>query len=547
MRRPASATLLASLLLLAVSAAATASTGTATAPQWDLDWARDAVFYEVFVRSFADSNGDGVGDLNGLTAKLDYLNDGDPATTSDLGVTGLWLMPIFASPSYHGYDAVDYRRINPDYGSDADFDRFLTEAHRRGIRVILDLMINHTSSQHPWFVESASDPASPKRDWYVWRTDDPGWKQPWGDGPTWHAKNGAFYYGIFWGGMPDLNFDNPAVRAEITDIARYWLGRGVDGFRLDAARHISADGPGEQQNDTPRTHAFWREFTAGIRATYPRALLLGENWTQTDVIASYYGSTATVKAGDELPMSFDFPLGEAILKALQTGDASPVTQKVQEVAATYPAGALDAIFLTNHDMPRVARQLGSDPALAAAATLLLTLPGTPFVYYGEELGMSGGEGGDDRQKRTPMPWTSDQNAGFTTATPWFAPAPGWEAKNVERESKAGGSLLNLYRRLIHLRRQSPALSRGSFVALSSASTPSPLLAFVREAAGERLLVVVNVGGAAAVAGTYSVGADSIQPLLASDGSGGPWLVEGGGIKLELPAYGAGIWRLGRQR
>ncbi len=181
----------------------------AAAPGWQLDWARGATFYEIFVRSFADSDGDGVGDLRGLTAHLDYLNDGDPATTTDLGVEGLWLMPIFASPSYHGYDTVDYRTINPAYGTMEDFETFIAAAHKRGIKVIVDLVINHTGADHPWFVDSASSPASPKRDWYVWRADDPGWKQPWGGGPTWHEKNGAYYYGIFWSGMPDLNLAQP--------------------------------------------------------------------------------------------------------------------------------------------------------------------------------------------------------------------------------------------------------------------------------------------------------------------------------------------------
>ncbi|MCB1058058.1 MAG: alpha-amylase, partial [Acidobacteria bacterium] len=202
--------------------------------QWDLDWADGAVFYEIFVRSFADSDGDGIGDFKGLTAKLDYLNDGDPATTGDLGIEGIWLMPVFASPSYHGYDTTDYDAVNPEYGTLEDFETFLAEAHRRGIRVIVDLVLNHTSAQHPWFVASASSPDSPKRDWYEWSDTDPGWTRPWGEpgAPTWHEKNGAYYYGIFWSGMPDLNFRNPEVREEAKRLARQWLDRGVDGFRL---------------------------------------------------------------------------------------------------------------------------------------------------------------------------------------------------------------------------------------------------------------------------------------------------------------------------
>src|SRR5262245_18585835 len=293
--------------------------------QWDLEWVRGAVFYEVFVRSFADSDGDGVGDLRGLTAKLDYLNDGNPGTGPDLGVDALWLMPVFESPSYHGYDTVDYDKIDREYGTEADFDRLLAEAHRRGIKIIVDLVMNHSSSQHPWFVESDSSPSSPRRDWYVWRADDPGWTQPWGgSNPTWHAGQHGFYYGVFWGGMPDLNHRNPAVRREMQAIAARWIGRGVDGFRLDATRHLVEDGPDQEQVDTPETHEVLKELSAAVRRASPRAILVGENWTDTPKIAAYYGSTAVVKGGDELPMSFDFPLASAIVEGVGTGEASGI-------------------------------------------------------------------------------------------------------------------------------------------------------------------------------------------------------------------------------
>ncbi|HSN87979.1 MAG TPA: alpha-amylase family glycosyl hydrolase, partial [Thermoanaerobaculia bacterium] len=271
-------------------------------PSWDHDWARGAVFYEVFVRSFQDSNGDGIGDLPGLISRLDYLNDGNPATDTDLGVDALWLMPVFNSPSYHGYDTVDYESIEPDYGTTADFQRLLDEAHRRGIRVIVDLVVNHSSAQHPWFIESSASPRSSYRDWYVWRADNPGWKQPWGgSNDTWHEKNGAFYYGVFWGGMPDLNYFTPAVREEMKRIAALWLRRGVDGFRLDATRHLFANGPGEGQNDQPETHVYLKEFSEHVRKASPHAVLVGENWTQTPIIARYF---------DDLPMNFNFPLAE---------------------------------------------------------------------------------------------------------------------------------------------------------------------------------------------------------------------------------------------
>ena len=262
-------------------------------------------------------------------------------------------MPVFASPSYHGYDTVDYETINPDYGTNADFARLLSEAHRRGIRVIVDFVVNHTGSGHPWFVDSASSPSSAHRDWYVWRTDDPGWTQPWGGtNPTWHPLNGFYFYGVFWSGMPDLNFRTPAVRREIERLASLWLDRGVDGFRLDAARHIVEDGPGQAQVDTPETHAYWKEFAAFVRAAKPQATLVGENWTDTPIIATYFGSTAEIAGGDELPMNFDFPLAERILAGVDSGDAAAISAKLAEIQGVYPPGVVDAPFLTNHDQVR---------------------------------------------------------------------------------------------------------------------------------------------------------------------------------------------------
>ncbi|MBE9472169.1 MAG: alpha-amylase, partial [Chloroflexi bacterium] len=195
-------------------------------------WWNDAIFYEIFVRSFYDSDGDGVGDLNGLIEKLDYLNDGDPATTDDLGVTGLWLMPISQSPSYHGYDVADYLTVDDEYGTNEDFRRLMEEAHKRDIRVIVDLVLNHTSSQHPWFQSARDDVDSPYRDFYVWSEENPGYKSPWG-GQVWHRTSSGYYYGIFWEGMPDLNYDNPAVTTEMEEVIRFWLeDMGADGFRL---------------------------------------------------------------------------------------------------------------------------------------------------------------------------------------------------------------------------------------------------------------------------------------------------------------------------
>jgi glycosidase len=531
------------LLTLACAGPLSAASKRTPAPavvQWQHEWARGAVFYEVFIRSFADSDGDGVGDLRGLTGKLDYLKD--------LGVDALWLMPIFESPSYHGYDTIDYEKIQPAYGTGEDFDRFLAEAHKRGIKVILDFVMNHTSSKNPWFLDSASSLTSQHRDWYVWRTDDPGWKQPWGDGPTWHPSEigntehyTTYYYGIFWSGMPDLNFSNPAVRQEMEHLAGEWLARGVDGFRLDATRHLFADGPGDLQNDQPETHDYLREFAASVRQAKPQATLVGENWTETPKIATYYGSTAVVKEGDELPMSFDFPLAEAIVKAVHDGEASGVAAKLQEIAALYPAGIIDTPFLTNHDQQRVATDLGNDPVkLRSAAAVLLTLPGAPFLYYGEEVGLQNGPGGKDEFKRTPMPWDETSGGGFTTGHPWFDFAPGRETANVAVETGDPSSLLSYYRQLIHLRHASAALKKGDLKLLTPGDRSAPVLAFTRQSGKERVLVVHNLGTSEVAAGPYAIAGRKLELLF------GPTAkpVKGAeGWTVTVPAGASGVWRV----
>lgn len=489
----------------------------------DQDWLRGAVFYEVFVRSFADSDGDGVGDLRGLTAKLDYLNDGDPSTTTDLGVDALWLMPVFQSPSYHGYDTVDYERIDDEYGTDEDFQRLLDEAHRRGIRVIVDFVMNHSSDKHPWFVESASSPASPKRDWYVWRADDPGWTQPWGgNNHTWHPRNGAFYYGVFWSGMPDLNFSTPAVRQEMERLATLWISRGVDGFRLDATRHLFANGPGDLQNDQSETFEYLKEYAASVRKANPGAVLVGENWTDTPIIARYY---------QVLPMSFDFPLASDILAGVKDGEAAGIANKLDEIRELYPPGAVDAPFLTNHDMTRFATVLGNDPAkLRSAAAVLLTLPGAPFLYYGEEVGLQNGPGGKDEFKRTPMPWDSSATGGFTTGKPWFDFAPGKDAANVAVQTGDSRSLLSHYRNLIRARKSSAALQKGDLKILTSLVKSDPVLAFVRQAGAERVLVVHNLSATETEAGPYAIEAAGFEPIFTS-------------LPVEAPAQGDGGWRV----
>jgi glycosidase len=517
------------------------------APPAGNQWYQHAVFYEVFVRSFQDSNGDGKGDLPGLISRLDYLNDGDPSTTTDLGVDALWLMPVFDSPSYHGYDVVDYERIHPDYGTVADFQRLCAEAHRRGMRVIIDLVINHTSAQHPWFVESASSPEAPRRDWYMWSPADLGWKQPWdlfSTRATWHERNGAYYYGVFWGGMPDLNLQTPAVREEVKRIASFWLDKGVDGFRLDAARYLIETGGGPKgQADTPETHAFWKEFAAHVRGVKPDAVLVGENWTATPIIATYYGSTAQVPGGDELPLNFNFPLAEELLAATREGNATRIALKLAEMRSHYPAGVADAPFLTNHDHVRVATQLEGHPGrLANAAALLLTLPGSPFVYYGEEVGMANGTTRNDEAKRTPMPWNADTGGGFTTGSPWFSFAPGREQANVAAQVGASGSLLSRYRGLIHARRASEALAGGGLTLLTSTQGASPTLAFLRTRGEERVLVVHNLSDASVTAGPFALPEESAEVLFADPSVGSPLRREGS-WSVTLPGRTTGLWRL----
>ncbi|MEO8461618.1 MAG: alpha-amylase family glycosyl hydrolase [Chloroflexota bacterium] len=412
-------------------------------------WWQDRVFYEAFVRSFSDANGDGIGDLAGLTANLDYLNDGDPARTTDLGVTGIWLMPVFESPSYHGYDTLDYDAIARDYGDLAAFDAFIGAAHARGIKVLLDLVINHTSVEHPWFQDALA--GGPHRDWYVWSDTDPGWPSVAGGSP-WHSSSNGWYYGAFWSGMPDLNLQNPEVTAEITRIATAWLDRGVDGYRLDAAKHLIETGPASQIN-TSETKAWLSDFRAALHASHPDALVLGEVWEPRIVTSGYVD-------GGSLDMTFDFGVGPAILGAARLGDATTLTTNLAEVAGRYPAGAV-ATFLTNHDQKRVMTELHGDAGAARlAAAALLTGPGVPFVYYGEELGLTGTK--PDPDLRTPFPWTATEPGhGFTTGAAWEPFAVGAETGNVASESADPGSLLSTYRDLIRLRASDPVLWSGS--------------------------------------------------------------------------------------
>ena len=443
------------------------------------DW-NERVWYEVFVRSFSDGNGDGIGDLKGLTAKLDYLNDGNPATTTDLGIGGIWLMPVFDSPSYHGYDVVDYRKIEQDYGTSADFQALLAAAHQRGIKVILDMVLNHTSSQNPWFLD-AKAAGSPHDSWYVWSNTNPGYLSPVG-GVAWHPSGGRYYYGVFSDQMPDLNLRNPAVTTELDSIARFWLDLGVDGFRLDAGQYLVED-DAKHLTNTPETLAWLAEYKNAVDADKPGAMLVGEVWTPATTAGKYVPSS--------LDLDFDFPLADGVRAAIQGKNAALLNTALSDTVTAWPPNQ-EASFLSNHDQDRIMSQLGGDvPSAKLGAFILMTEPGVPFVYYGEEIGMQGRK--PDEQIRTPMQWSADAPAGgFSTATPWEPLADGWQTTNVAAQTGDPASLLSTYRDLIALRGSTTALRDGGLTLLDD-SGADPVTGWLRTTAGQTLLSVVNVG------------------------------------------------------
>lgn len=445
-------------------------------------WWQGAACYEIFVRSYMDSNGDGIGDFQGLISRLDHLNDGMPGEGDDLGVSCIWLMPIMESPSYHGYDVTDYGTIEPDYGTNEDFLEFMDEAHARGIRVIIDLPINHTSSEHPWFLDAIGDPESPYRDWYIFEDEDPGYIGPWGQ-DVWHEVPGGdgYYYGVFVDTMPDLDLENPEVNAEIDRIAEFWLlEMGVDGFRMDAVKHLIEDG--RNQESTPATMDWLEDFGAFVRQVEPDSYTIGEVLPAgVDGLLPYYPDT--------LDQYFQFDLAQQMINASNFGSVRTLGPVLQRTYETLPDGRWGTL-LTNHDQRRYASQVGDDPAkLRVGAMMLLTFPGTPFIYYGEEIGMPGEK--PDPNLRTPMQWTPQHGGGFTTGTPYTDLQPGWEEVNVAVQADDPESILSLYREWGQAREARPALRTGSFTLLESGDVS--VLAFLRQHEEETLLVVINAG------------------------------------------------------
>jgi len=471
-----------------ISAWAGFAAGAPTDQAESRDWWKDAVFYEVFVRSFADSTqgplaGDGVGDIRGLIERLDELNDGEPGG-DDLGVTALWLMPIAQSPSYHGYDVVDYTKIDDEYGTNDDFKDLIAECERRGMRVIVDLVLNHCSEEHPWFIEAA-DPKSPRHDWFVWAKEKPDWSS---NLHMWHDQHrdetGEYYFGFFWHGMPDLNFENPFVSAAAYDISRVWLeDLGAHGFRLDAIRHlIERDGV---VASTPETIAWLEDYHRYLKSIDPDYFSVGEIWGPTSEVRQYIPNA--------LDSAFEFQLAETIIGAVNSGEPADLAAHIQRLNDAYE-GAPFSTFLTNHDQDRLMSQLGGfgDEGVTKnklAATLLLTLPGTPFLYYGEEIGMTGVK--PDPDLRTPMHWTPDpMRGGFTDGEPWSELNGNTAEVNVAVQKKSKDSLWSHYQSLIDLRLAHPALKRGTTEVVDLQN--DSLLGFRRTLGNEDILIIANM-------------------------------------------------------
>ncbi len=477
-------------------------------------WWRGAVFYEIFVRSFADARrgplaGDGIGDFEGLVEHLDYLNDGRGAAGNSLGVTAVWLMPIQPSPSYHGYDVSDYFGVNPEFGDIELCRRFVSEAHRRGIRVIIDLVLNHASSEHPLFRAALTASAgTEERKMFRFSELPENIVGPW-DQRAWHRAGDAFYYGVFSPQMPDWNFREPAVTEHHRRVARFWLEEiGVDGFRLDAVRYFVETG--EELQDTEETRQWLREFTEYCHAVKPESFVVGEDTARSPEIAR-------VIRGGSLDSAFEFDLSRAIYEAIRERTPGILMQALRRLDSLYAGDAAWSTFLTNHDQERVRTQLGDSEVLARfAAKIAFTLPGVQFFYYGDELGMRGAK--PDPELRTPMPWTSETpNAGFAKAgvKPWHALNGDFATINVASESLGPDSMLALYRKLVRLNASSPAIREGKRIDV--AASDRRVYAAMRSSADEVVLVVANFADEAVHACTLSA---AMSPLDAK----AEWLV-----------------------
>lgn len=480
-----------------------------------MSWWERAVIYQTYPRSFQDSNSDGIGDLKGIEQRLDYL--------VELGVDAIWISPIFPSPmADFGYDVADYCGIDPRFGTLGDFDALLASAHQRGLKLLLDFVPNHSSDEHPWFLESRSSRDNPRRDWYIWRDPAPGggppnnWISDFG-GPAWEwdKATSQYYYHAFLKEQPDLNWRNPAVERAMLDVLRFWFDRGVDGFRIDVLWHMvkHADFPDNPPNpaftpamgemhqvlqlhstDQPEVHGIAAEMRA-VADSYGERVLIGEIYLPVERLMDYYGRE---RPGVHLP--FNFQLIEA------PWEARSLAELIAGYEAALPEGGWPNWVLGNHDRPRVAARRGEAQA-RVAAMLLLTLRGTPTIYYGDELGLSdvlipADEVQDPRELRepglglgrdpvrTPMPWSDAPFAGFSKAVPWLPLNLDWRERNVERQRRQPSSMLRFYQQLISLRREKKALCIGAFLPVEAEGN---VLAYERRYGQERLLILLNLG------------------------------------------------------
>ncbi len=437
----------------------------------DIFLGKHSVYYQIFVRAFADGDGDGLGDLRGIIDRLDYL--------SDLGVSGIWLTPIHPSPTYHKYDVIDYYAIDSEIGTLEQFKELITKAHDRGIRVIMDLVLHHTSRLHPWFLEAALDLQSPYRDYYIWADVDTnlGAPGPWAQ-RVWHPHATGHYHGLFWDGMPDLNFDNPKVREEARAIAEFWLDLGVDGFRLDAAMHMYAHA---EEN---RALEWWVEFRDHLRQVKPDVYLVAEVWDSSTVIAPYYAG---------FDSAFNFDLANLIILSARSGSDFGLARVAERFINRYEEHSqwvIDAPFLTNHDQDRVMSVLNDVEQMKMAASVYLTLPGNPFIYYGEEIGMKGT--GPDENKREPFRWYDESGPGQSTWRMSSFNTGTWQP-SVEDQQTDPNSLWSHYRNLIHLREGNLPLKVGKIIPIDTGN--KQVVGFVRQWQDDQVLVLHNLNSA----------------------------------------------------
>ena len=493
------------------------------------DWWKRAVIYQVYPRSFADSDGDGIGDIPGILGKLDYLQE--------LGIDAIWLSPVYTSPQYdNGYDVADYRGIDPLFGTMEDMDRLIAEAGKRGIRILMDLVLNHSSDRHPWFLSARESRESPYHDYYIWK-DGAGAEE--GDDASsfgedswvWVPEIRQYYYCQFSPRQPDLNWNNPALRAELYDMVRWWIDKGVGGFRLDVVDHLGKDPAIGARIDGPELHARVREMSAAVFQK-PGLVTVGEAWSATTEGAKLY----TAPDGSELSMVFQFkPFLLDRAPGGEKWDTAPLSLvRLKKTFAQWQrelhGKGWNSLFWENHDLPRIVSRWGEEGAYREAsakmlAILLFGMEGTPFIYQGQELGMTNihltaGEYQDVETRnmidarrargipeeailrsayamgrdnaRTPMQWSAEENAGFTAGTPWLPVNPNYPRVNVAEQTGRADSVLECYRRLIRLRREHPVFTEGDFQLLLPED--EDIFAYTRTGEAERLLILCNFHG-----------------------------------------------------